>query len=174
MRRPAQITTVALTAALWLPAVADARQPPTLLAANVLADAAPVTSAPVPRHALSLEHMPLAARDRTLLADAGNPRELLAQAPTATATPPTTSLPRTGSETYLTLLAGAGLLLAGAGLRLRTRASAVGRVAGAPGVVSSWHRRGERNADGGSAALPVRLAAVPRGAVRFATGDGAA
>lgn len=117
MRRTAQITALALTAAVALPSAALAQTPGELLAA-----AAPLTDAPVPRDAPRLTDTPIASRDAaTLLADAGDPEQLLAQAPSATATPPATSLPRTGPELLLTLLSGGGLILLGGGIRLRLR-----------------------------------------------------
>ncbi|HEY4280026.1 MAG TPA: hypothetical protein VGM91_17510 [Conexibacter sp.] len=165
MRRSHQITTIALAAALSLPAAAEAHQAPTAIAsadiADVLADAAPMTSAPVPQDAPSLEHAPLAARDKTLIADAGDPQQLLAEAPPVTATPPATALPRTGPEVYLTLLAGGGLLLAGAGLRLRSRA--LGDAAGAPSTAAAAMPRlalavGSLTSGSATAVEPTRIA----------------
>ena len=119
MRRSPQIALLALATAAALPAGAQAQSPsPEAL----LAQAAPATDVPVPRDGQPLTATPLAARDTTLMADAGDAKQLLAQAPTATATPPVSTLPRTGPELLLTLLAGGGLLLAGAGLRLRLHA----------------------------------------------------
>ncbi len=117
MRRSSQIALLAVATAAALPAGADARQSP----AALLAQATPVTDAPVPREGARLTATPLAARDTTLMADAGDAKQLLAQAPAATATPPTSTLPRTGPELWLTLLTGGGMLLAGAGLRLQLR-----------------------------------------------------
>lgn len=118
MRRSSQIAALALATAAAVPAAAQAQTP----AAAVLAQATPVTDAPVPRDGQQLTATPMAARDTTLMADAGDAKQLLAQAPIATATPPTSTLPRTGPELLLTLLAGGGMLLAGAGLRLQLRA----------------------------------------------------
>jgi hypothetical protein len=119
MRRSSQIAALTLATAVALPAGAQAQAPSP---ETVLAQAAPATDVPVPRDGQPLTATPLAARDTTLMADAGDAKQLLAQAPTATATPPVSSLPRTGPELLLTLLAGGGMLLAGAGLRLRLRA----------------------------------------------------
>jgi hypothetical protein len=124
MRRTNSITAVALAAALSLPAAAPADGSRELLAdanpAGLLADASPLTDVPVPRDAPSVTDTPLASRDGEMLADAGDPEKLLAQAPEATTTPPATALPHTGAELLLTLLAGGGLVLAGAGLRVGT------------------------------------------------------
>ncbi|MDO8184846.1 hypothetical protein Q5424_06230 [Conexibacter sp. JD483] len=118
MRRSSQIAVLAVATAAALPAAADARQTP----AELIAQAAPVTDAPVPRaDGARVTQTPLAARDTTLMADAGDAEQLLAQAPSATATPPTSTLPRTGPELLLTLLAGGGMLLAGVGLRMHLR-----------------------------------------------------
>jgi len=123
--RTASITAVTVAAALSLPAAALAADgAPDLLAdatpASLLADAAPLTDAPVPHDAPEVTATPLADADAELLADAGDPEQLLAQAPAATDHPPAPSLPRTGSELLLTLLAGGGLVLTGAGLRIGT------------------------------------------------------
>lgn len=118
MPRTSSITAVALAAALSLPAAAFADGATDADAARLLADATPMTDAPVPRDAPELTDTPIASRNGELLADSGDPERLLAQAPTATATPPASSLPRTGPEVLLTLAAGGGLMLAGAGLRL--------------------------------------------------------
>jgi hypothetical protein len=116
MRRRSQIAVLALAATAALPAAASAQSQ----AEAVLAAAAPLTDAPVPRDAPQVTATPLAQRDAaTLLADAGDPEKLLAQAPAATATPPTRTLPRTGPELLLTVLLGGGLVLVGGGLRLR-------------------------------------------------------
>ncbi|HST42814.1 MAG TPA: hypothetical protein VLK58_25045 [Conexibacter sp.] len=124
-RRPSQIAALALAATVALPSGASAQSPAELLAA-----ATPLSEAPVTRDAPGLSGAPLAQSDAvtqlaqddpaaTLLADAGDPEQLLAQAPTATATPPAASLPRTGPELLLTVLLGGGLVLVGTGLRLR-------------------------------------------------------
>lgn len=123
MPRSTPIAALTLAAALSLPTVAlaaDAGPYADVDAARLLADSAPLTQAPVPRDARELTATPLADRDPggTVLADAGDPERLLAQAPAATATPPATQLPRTGAELLLTLLAGGGLILTGAGLRI--------------------------------------------------------
>jgi len=124
MPRSTPIAALTLAAALSVPAGALAADDDGLradvTAAQLLADAAPVTQAPVPRDAPAVTATPLADRDpdATVLADAGDPERLLAQAPAATATPPATKLPHTGSELLLTLLAGGGLVLTGAGLRI--------------------------------------------------------
>jgi hypothetical protein len=132
MRRTPQIAALALAAATVLPQVATAAQTP----AELLAAAAPVSGSPVSSDAPRLTDTPIASRDLTLLADAGDAEQLLAQAPRATATPPVTSLPRTGPQLLLTLLAGGGFLLAGGGLRLRLRAGEPGapRFAGVDGA----------------------------------------
>ncbi|WP_041730519.1 hypothetical protein [Conexibacter woesei] len=88
---------------------------------DLLAAATPLSDAPVPRDAPELTQTPLADRDGVELADAGDPEQLLARAPAASATPPATSLPYTGAELWLTLLAGGGMVLAGTGLRLRLK-----------------------------------------------------
>jgi hypothetical protein len=121
--RTTSITAVTVAAALSLPAAAFAADgAPDLLAdatpAGVLADAAPLTDAPVPQDAPEVTPTPLADADAELLADAGDPEQLLAQAPAATDHPPAPSLPRTGPELLLTLLAGGGLVLTGTGLRI--------------------------------------------------------
>jgi hypothetical protein len=118
MPRTSQIAALAIAAAVALPQAAAAQTP-----AELLAEATPLSDAPVPRDAPSLTDTPIADRDTTILADAGDPEKLLAQAPAATATPPSTSLPRTGPELLLTLLAGGGMVLVGSGLRLRLRAT---------------------------------------------------
>lgn len=121
MPRTAPIAALTLAAALSLPASAlaadDASAPS---AARLLADSSPLTQTPVPRDAPEVTATPLADRgaDGEILADAGDPERLLAQAPAATATPPARELPHTGSELLLTLLAGGGLVLTGAGLRI--------------------------------------------------------
>ena len=129
MPRTAPIAALTLAAALSLPAAAlaadDAAAPS---AARLLADSSPLTQTPVPRDAPEVTATPLADRDADadadadadveVLADAGDPERLLAQAPAATATPPARKLPHTGSELLLTLLAGGGLVLTGAGLRI--------------------------------------------------------
>jgi hypothetical protein len=121
MPRTAPIAALTLAAALSLPAAAvaadDASAPS---AARLLADSSPLTQTPVPRDAPEVTATPLADRDPDgeILADAGDPERLLAQAPAATATPPARKLPHTGSELLLTLLAGGGLVLTGAGLRI--------------------------------------------------------
>jgi hypothetical protein len=120
MRRSPQIAVLALATAVALPAVADAQLTPS----ELLAQAQPTTEVPVPAtDGPRVTATPLAARDMTLMADAGDAEQLLAQAPSATATPPTGTLPRTGPELLLTLLAGGGMLLTGAGMRLQLRAS---------------------------------------------------
>lgn len=120
MPRATPIAALTLAAALSLPAAAAAADDAALTAAQLLADSTPVTQAPVPRDAPEVTATPLADRDPDgeILADAGDPERLLAQAPAATATPPATKLPHTGSEVLLTLLAGGGLVLTGAGLRI--------------------------------------------------------
>jgi hypothetical protein len=131
MRRSHPIAFIAATA-LVLPSAAAAADTPT----ELLAIAAPLTDAtPAPRDARSVSPFPIAdvrsADAATLLA--ANPRQagqLLAQAPSVRATPPASSLPRTGPELWLTLLTGAGLLLAGTGLRLAEPAA--GAVSPAP------------------------------------------
>lgn len=121
MRRTSQIAALALAAAVALPQVAAAQAP-----AELLAEATPLSDVPVPQNAPRVTDSPLlASRDTQLLADAGDPEQLLAQAPAATSTPPAAELPRTGPELLLTVLAGGGMLLAGSGLRLRLRSSAV-------------------------------------------------
>ena len=125
MPRTTSFAALTLAAALSLPASALADDGPALFAdatpARLLADASPLVDAPVPRDAPELTDTPLASRDGEMLAAAGDPEKLLAQAPEATAkppAPPAESLPRTGPELLLTLLAGSGLVLTGAGLRL--------------------------------------------------------
>jgi LPXTG-motif cell wall-anchored protein len=126
MRRSQPIPLLVLAAALALPAGASAQS---------AADAryrdsgggAPARRQAVPWvHAPSLSRTPIASRESVTK----NPPlptidPAAAAAVRATATvpdPPAATLPRTGAETWLTLLAGAGLLLTGTGLRLRIAA----------------------------------------------------
>lgn len=108
-----------LASAVPLAGAPGAGELPAGAAGALLAAAAPLSDAPVPRDAPELTQTPLADGDGVELADAGDPEQLLARAPVATAEPPATSLPYTGAELWLTLLAGGGMVLAGTGLRLR-------------------------------------------------------
>jgi LPXTG-motif cell wall-anchored protein len=127
MRRSQPITVLVLAATLALPAGASAQS-----AGEDHRDGGRDASAPAHReavpwvHAPSLSRTPIASRE-SVTKDPPLPRidAAAAAAVTAPATvpgPPAAELPRTGAETWLTLLAGAGLLLTGTGLRLRTAA----------------------------------------------------
>jgi LPXTG-motif cell wall-anchored protein len=119
MRRSQPITVLVLAATLALPAGASAQS-----AGDSAGDAsAPARREAVPWvHAPSLSRTPIASRE-SVTKDPPLPTidAAAAAAVTAPATvpdPPAAELPRTGAETWLTLLAGAGLLLTGTGLRL--------------------------------------------------------
>jgi hypothetical protein len=126
MRSSPPIALLALAAALALPAGASAQtavvdQPP-----GGGGDASvPVRQAVPWVDAPSLSRTPIASRESVTKNPPLAMIDAARAALTATSTvpdPPAAALPRTGADTWLTLLTGAGLLLTGTGLRLRIAA----------------------------------------------------